>query len=157
MIEADPHATFEVVLSQHQDLPADQRPTLIFRMLRRAHAKQMLRLMAEAQERENDADERWMNSFFDRLEDVVRGLLVGWRNQTGLDGQPLGYDPDRLDEVIDESDLGELIAVMRVRSTLTATDKKKSVLESPSRPAGSASDADPDTPTPGKQATRPPV
>ena len=106
--------TFDFVLPRHKPLPKDKRPSLTFR-----HMTGRERIALEAAF--DDAKSMGNAAYCGRVYDLLRGFLMGWRNQ------PCEYDPAKLEDVTRWEDMLEI--KMRWSSTamgLDDNDEKKS-------------------------------
>jgi len=145
-VQADPQATFRLVLSQHQHLPKADQPVFYFRFLTVRQRSQLLAAFAAADtaaEGKDGSDAVAAQEFYDAHLDAIKAHLAGWENQTDETGSPLAYDLDDLDRCIDDADLMELRHRVLVEMNQGAMDRKKSVQQSPSSSVPAAPDADP--------------
>lgn len=144
MPEANPDATFAIVLSQHQNVSTPDQPRLIFRALTVRDRKNLLAACASADRAADGADtndaeayQRYLDAYFD----AIKANLVGWENQTDEQGKPLAFDPADLDRVIADADVFELKFRLIQDSVLSAGEKKRCASQSPSSTDSAASGA----------------
>lgn len=129
-MEADPRATFELVLTQHQGIEAAAVPALVFRYPTRRQAKGLRRLQDRLQAMTEATTDAEAAAWADEAESALVELLAGWRNQLDEDGAALAFAAVDLDRVIDDGDLGELVARLLTEPLLRVAEKKRSGLRS---------------------------
>lgn len=105
----EPGQKFPVVLEG--DKGKGSEPTFWFRSV-------PVRALIKAQ---NDAEDPKVGSL-SAASAFLKSALVGWDNLTGLDGEPIPFSVDELDNVVDDGELIELFHGFQV----SARDKKKS-------------------------------
>ncbi len=103
-------ATFEVSLARHRQLAPDVRAVFVFRYFNRSRINKV-RKAARAAERVQAAG-NYAGSI-DEFAKILRVALVTWRNVVDVDGAPVPYDPDRIEDVCTIDDLQEFISIAR--------------------------------------------
>jgi len=127
-MEADREARFEMVLGRHMGLPEAERPVLVFRHPMRRDTRRLTVVLEKLKGLTESSDEAAANAVLDELEGLVKSLLIDWRGQCGPGGVGVAFDLEQFDLLVDESDLGELAARLRVEPGLTLAEKKTSGL-----------------------------
>ena len=94
--------------------------------------KARLKDIADAMDRLGDKRAHQGQKLIDEALDLVRGLFAGWTLPETPAGEPIEGDfaPERLDEVIDESDLNDLVHTLPDESRLKAVDRKNFIARS---------------------------
>ena len=131
----DPDNTFTIVLPDDQEKPEGKRPGFIYNFLT---GRQWFKV---AQVQELLPKCKNMTAVFDLVFGGCRIGLKGWENITGLDGKPMEFDPDKLEDVLTLVEAQELVLLLEAEGSLGSQYKKKldSLLLSKTEP--SASDA----------------
>ena len=117
----DPNETFEVVLSCDKKKPAKTRPTFVFRGCSVREMRQFHKVYAEINKAKTDKDMP-----FDSIHglcNVLRDKLVDWRNMNHPVTGEIPFDPAKLDDILDVTDLFELLH--RIADQGPDTDEKK--------------------------------
>lgn len=96
---------FPVVLASDQDKPEDGRPTPTF-LGNCLPASKWLDYATEHDELQEDLP---LDEAVQRRYDLTRKLLAGWENLTDANGEPITYDPARLEDVVDPLECIELL------------------------------------------------
>ncbi|MGB0767738.1 MAG: hypothetical protein ACPGYV_08500 [Phycisphaeraceae bacterium] len=91
-----------------------------------------LKDIAEAMDQLGDKRASKGQKLIDDALELVRGLFAGWTLPESPAGEPITGDfaPERLDEVIDESDLNDLLHTLPDESRLKAVDRKNFIARS---------------------------
>lgn len=122
----DPTATFELVLASDEDKPAESRPTFVFRNLPDRALKKMMGMGEQIEAA--DGLQR-----VDIMHDALRLALVGWRNLIDpTSGQPIPFDPAATEDVLNATEVVELIQGVAAHVQSGPDDRKKSEPPSPS-------------------------
>ena len=127
-METDPTRTVELVLSRHEDQPANKRPTWLFRVLTRRDSKRLVPILKTLHDLKTNAGEDAAEQLFDDIEAFLKDQLTGWRNA----GVPF-KTADDLDTLIGEADMIELVMRLRAEGMLGSADRKKSASRSRSQ------------------------
>lgn len=91
-----------------------------------------LEAIANAMDQLSDKRADQGQKMIDEALELVRGLFAGWTLPESPAGEPVTGDfaPERLDEVIDESDLNDLLHTLPDESRLKAVDRKNFIARS---------------------------
>ena len=129
-----PNVTFEVVLSIDEDLPKTKRPVFIFRYVSIAEWEEIAGLSDEFDEA---TDSKQM---VDIAMQIIKKLLVTWRNMKTPSGQIITFNIKKLKSLISLKELTELMmAAVSQRPSILV--KKKLDSQSPSSTARAAKTA----------------
>lgn len=120
-----PNATFEVVLSTDKDLPKAKQPVFVFRYVSIAEWEEIAKL--------SDKFDTSMDSsqMIEAALQVVKKLMVGWREMKTPAGQKIAFNVKKLKSLIGLGELTELMQAAVSQRPSTAV-KKKSDSRSPS-------------------------
>jgi len=134
----DPESDFEVILKsdRERDFPDGRRPTFVFRHLTGRQWARAQKAEVEIVAVSDETVDAAAN--LDRLCEAIAEGLVGWRDVTGRDGNPVEFDSAGIDELVGIRELWELYYSMMRGGQLEADDAKKSESPSPTAGAGSA-------------------
>ena len=134
----DPESDFEVVLKsdRERDFLDGRRPTFVFRHLTGRQWARAQKAEVEIVAVSDETVDAAAN--LDRLCEAIAEGLVGWRDVTGRDGNPVEFDSAGIDELVGIRELWELYYSMMRGGQLEADDAKKSESPSPTAGAGSA-------------------
>jgi len=149
MIQPDPNGSVRIQTTRQRAYaeahPAHAAPCFYFRALSRRDTKQLTGAVRDmyAAQRTGDADEAI--DAIDKIEAFLKANLRGWQNVRDFEGNLVSYDPEELDRVINDQEMGELAMLVRVGG-MTEDDLKKSDSPSPSptAPAAHPANAGPD-------------
>jgi len=129
-----PNVTFEVVLSIDEDLPKTKRPVFIFRYVSIAEWEEIAGLSDKFDEA---TDSKQM---VDIAMQIIKKLLVTWRNMKTPSGQIITFNIKKLKSLISLKELTELMmAAVSQRPSILV--KKKLDSQSPSSTARAAKTA----------------
>lgn len=131
----DPKNKFTIVLLDDQEKPEGKRPGFIYNFLT---GRQWFRV---AQVQEELPESKNMARVMDLVFNAARIGLVGWENITGLDGKPIEFDPDKLEDVLTLVEAQELVVALESEGSLGSQYKKKLDSLSHTETEQSASDA----------------
>jgi hypothetical protein len=128
----DPNETTDVVLAVDEDKPAETRPTFCVRYLTSREWLTASKLVRQYDEAETDEQGEPL------LDQILAMMIVGWRNITGRDGQPIVYTPGAEGGILTVREKRNL--VIRARHAINLSEReKKAYRSSPlSAPAASA-------------------
>ena len=130
-IALEPDSKYDYVLSSDASKPKDKQPTFVFKYLSARKWKE-LAACSDSFEKD-DSGEKAMDAVFE----AIKKSLIGWRNMIGPDGKEIGFDIDKLEDIVTPAEAMELMQAA-VTQTPSIEDKKKSDSQSPSSTASSA-------------------
>ena len=120
----DPHQTFTIVLESDKDKPAESRPCFIYRYLTGRQWNKVPRLHDTLE------DSAGADDVTDKMYQAASTGLVSWKNMIAPNGEQIGYEPDKLQDILGIIEAQELIAKL-LKQHPSLDDKKK--LDSPSQ------------------------
>ncbi len=123
--------------------PKSDAPSLTFRILKRRHSRAIAQLAGRIGELSNKTTASELDALMDDIIGFLKDQVVGWDNQTDEQGKPLPFDPADLDRILSDTDLLELVQRLPMENMATAEERKKSVSQSRSSTARTASNAPP--------------
>ena len=103
-------------------------------------AKARLKDIADAMDQLGDKRAHDGQKLIDQAVKLVQGQFDGWTLPETPAGEPItgDFDPQRLEEAIDESDLNDLLHILPDESRLKAVDRKNFIARSIRNSAGAA-------------------
>lgn len=128
-IAMDPNARFAVELDGDVSRFPDPttRPRLWYRHLTHREWHGVLDAYDELVRDSEVADRR---QAWQRIMQAATAGLVDWENMRDAEGQPIPFDPERLDAILTDAEIGELLG--KVRDARDVGPAEKKVSESPS-------------------------
>jgi len=139
-LACDPNQTFRVHLDSDADKPDESRPDFEFRFLTGREWKACVTVDDRIEGAENAV------AILDDVLDLLRPLLVGWRNMTDRTGRPMPFDKAGLEDLVNPAEAWELLGKVMGHNRLDGDDLGKSASQPPTGSDGSAS------PAPGPEA-----
>ncbi len=129
----DPNGTFEFILGEALTASGANRVLILRFMSARQSREYYARIEATTEAGISDTE------YINRQIEALKMPLVGWRNITDEDGQPLTYAPDVIDQGLSVLDITYALNRFEVEAAKQEADEKK--LHSPSPSATASSDA----------------
>ncbi|MBN1377860.1 MAG: hypothetical protein JXA04_01340 [Gammaproteobacteria bacterium] len=117
-IALDPDSTFKIILRSDEDKPEDSKPAFIFKY----PTGRQWRKIAQVQDNLDDIESS--NDLANKVFDSVKTLLVGWENMVDTTGQCIGYDQEKLEDILTLPEAEELIFAV-LNQVPNFKDKKK--------------------------------
>lgn len=117
----DPQETFDLVLESDQAKPEAEQPTFTFRYLSNREWKQV----AKTTDKLSELRKEGLDNMLTSIEEGLKVGLVDWKNIKDRDGNSIPYDPARLDDIIIQAEMFELLFAVRDKTCLGYLDKKK--------------------------------
>jgi hypothetical protein len=124
-LSVDTSNTFDFVLIQDRSFPKEQQRSLRFKYVSARTCGKIRSLFLEALDTEATDD------FIGKVGSGVRLALIGWTKLTDDEGNPVEYDPSRLDEVLTQGDFADLLRDLLPEMSITEGEKKRLALLSP--------------------------
>ena len=136
-ITCDPDLKVEFSLLYDEKQPEEKRTVFEARFITCRQRRQVTDLMKQALDADDDSES-------ERL--ILKALeigLTGWRNIRDSIGQAIGFDVQRLPDILTDTEMWELLGLLLRQTQIAEADLKKSVSQSPTDSDESAKPADP--------------
>jgi hypothetical protein len=118
----DTNEIFRYVLTNDRHKPKDQQPTFLFHYLTVREEQDFFIAF------DNAAAESSISGSMKMRCDAVRSFLAGWENFKDRKGKPVPFDPNKLEEVVSDTDLTEFHQLLIGDMKRMELEKKRSAL-----------------------------